>query len=157
MLKEENSLSQSQNPESSLKLLGIKIQDITIHSDFGGYSAELLRSDWADIVEDEIKQVYCATSYINGTIKAWHRHTRGQVDYLTVIKGRIELWIKPKWEDEKIVIKLTANKPQLVRVPGHYWHGYKTLVAETTVLYFLNKLYSYENPDEERMEYKDDL
>ena len=151
---EENLLSQSQNPELSPKnFLGIKI--LTVHHDEGGRTAELLRTDWKDILEDEIQQVYLSISK-PGVIRAWHRHTRGQVDYLVVIKGEIELWIKPRWEDEKIILKLDCFEPKLVRVPGHYYHGTKNIGdKESWVLYFLNKLYDYDSPDEERVEYKE--
>ena len=43
----------------------------------------------------------------------------------------------------------------MIRVPGHYWHGTKTVGTEDSVIvYFINKLYDYKNPDEERDEFK---
>ncbi|MEM4497175.1 MAG: dTDP-4-dehydrorhamnose 3,5-epimerase, partial [Archaeoglobaceae archaeon] len=45
---------------------------------------------------------------------------------------------------------------QVVRIPGHYWHGFKVLGNEKAYLvYFTNKLYDYGNPDEERRPWND--
>jgi len=43
-----------------------------------------------------------------------------------------------------------------VRVPGHYWHGFKALGVEPVFLvYFVNKLYDYASLDEERRPWND--
>jgi dTDP-4-dehydrorhamnose 3,5-epimerase len=45
---------------------------------------------------------------------------------------------------------------KIVRVPGHYWHGFRVIESETaSLLYFTTKLYDYRNPDEERRPWKD--
>jgi len=50
----------------------------------------------------------------------------------------------------------TAEKLQIVRIPGHYWHGTKTIGVEPSLLiYFVTKLYDYSNPDEERRPWND--
>ena len=44
-------------------------------------------------------------------------------------------------------IILTGENPQVMKVPGHYWHGFKAIGAEPAYLvYFVNRLYDYENP-----------
>jgi dTDP-4-dehydrorhamnose 3,5-epimerase len=50
----------------------------------------------------------------------------------------------------------TGQDLQIVRVPGHYWHGFKVLGNETAfLLYFTTVLYDYKNPDEERRPWND--
>ncbi len=45
---------------------------------------------------------------------------------------------------------------QVVRMPGHYWHGFKALGNEPVMLlYFTTNLYDNTNPDEERRAWDD--
>ncbi len=45
---------------------------------------------------------------------------------------------------------------QLVRIPRHYWHGFKAIGTEPAYLiYFVSRLYDYENPDEIRRPWND--
>jgi dTDP-4-dehydrorhamnose 3,5-epimerase len=49
--------------------------------------------------------------------------------------------------------KIVSNgeKLRVARMPGHYWHGTKTLGNEPSLFaYFMNRLYDYANPDEDR-------
>jgi dTDP-4-dehydrorhamnose 3,5-epimerase len=53
-------------------------------------------------------------------------------------------------------VVLSGDKPQILRIPGHYWHGFKAIGQEPVYLiYFVNKLYDYQNPDEERRPWND--
>lgn len=139
----------------------VKVHDIKMIFDERGFFAELLRLDWKDLVgDDDIVQVNLSMSH-PGIARAWHRHNRGQIDYMCVIKGKLKVFIyddrknsKTKGELNEIV--LDSEKPQVVRVPGFYWHGTKCIGDEPSmILYFMTKLYDYENPDEERRPWKD--
>ena len=49
-----------------------------------------------------------------------------------------------------------GDNPQMVRVPGHYWHGFRVVGNEPAMLvYFVNRLYNYSNPDEIRRPWND--
>ena len=53
-------------------------------------------------------------------------------------------------------IILTSDVLQSVRIPGQYWHGFKVLGEQRAYLvYFVNKLYNYAAPDEERRPWND--
>ena len=57
-----------------------------------------------------------------------------------------------KGEINEFILK--DEEPQVVRIPGFYWHGTKCLDAKgSLVVYFMSNLYDYKNPDEERMVY----
>ena len=44
----------------------------------------------------------------------------------------------------------------LIRIPGFYWHGTRTISDEPSLtVYFVNRLYDYKNPDEERRPWND--
>jgi len=136
-------------------LLGVKTRNIHVNSDERGFLLELLRADWKGFVEEDIVQANFSCSYPN-TIRAWHRHLKGQVDYLTVLKGAIKVCIYDECSGELDEIILTSNNPQVIRIPGNHWHGFKVIGNEQAwLLYFVNKLYNYEKPDEERRAWND--
>lgn len=135
---------------------GIKIFELNKIIDERGSFTEIMRSDWTELFGDEkIQQSNLSISY-PGMIRAWHRHARGQIDYYVVIKGTVKICVYDNDKNSKTFENLTEiissdQKLQVVRVPGHYWHGIKTIGNETSMLvYFINNLYDYENPDEER-------
>jgi dTDP-4-dehydrorhamnose 3,5-epimerase len=142
-------------------LSGVKIYNIKKNIDERGVFAELLRLDWRSLVEDNnIAQVNLSMSY-PGIIRAWHRHSMGQVDYVCVVKGVLKVCAYDDREDSKTKgqldeIILNSEQIQIIRIPGFYWHGTKCIGNEPSmVLYFVTKLYDYKNPDEERRPWND--
>ena len=126
-----------------------------------GFFAEILRDDWKDLLsEDKLVQANLSFTY-PGMIRAWHRHDRGQVDYFVVLKGSLKICAyddKPgsstKGQLDEIVA--SGEKLQVVRIPGHYWHGTKTLGDKASLtVYCVNRLYDMKNPDEERRPWND--
>jgi dTDP-4-dehydrorhamnose 3,5-epimerase len=141
-------------------LPGVKTYDLKVIPDERGFFSEALRSDWLP-GEDEIVQVNISFSY-PGIIRAWHRHLRGQVDYFLVLNGAMKICAYDDREDSpdtkgKLVkVISSSHKPQVVRIPGIYWHGTKTISSEPSLLlYFTTRLYDYQNPDEERRPWND--
>lgn len=75
----------------------------------------------------------------------------GTTDLFVVLDGAIKLCAFDDETAELNEIILTSDVLQLVRIPGHYWHGFKVLGDRRAFLvYFVNRLYDYETPDEER-------
>ncbi len=143
------------------ELPGVRTYDLKILPDERGFFSEALRKDWKELMgEDEIVQINVSYSY-PGIIRAWHRHVRGQVDYFLVLKGAMKICAYDDREDSptrgKLVeIVATEKKPQVVRIPGYYWHGTKTVSNSPSLLvYFVTRLYDYKNPDEERRPWND--
>jgi len=147
---------------SKLAMLpGVIVQDINKSVDERGFFAEVLRDDWKDILgDDKIAQANLSISY-PGMIRAWHRHKRGQVDYLVVLDGTMKICAYDDKEGSPTKGQLAEiitgrEKLQLVRVPGYYWHGTKTLgVKPSLTLYFVSHLYDHKDPDEERRPWND--
>lgn len=137
-------------------LEGIKIKPLKRHFDERGSFTELMRKDWKKILEeDEFVQANLSVTY-PGIIRAWHRHQRGQVDHFICLNGTIKICAYDDKTKELDEIISTGQNPQIVRVPGKYWHGFKAIGDQQAwLLYFVNKLYDYENPDEERRPWKD--
>jgi len=142
-------------------LPGVSVHEINKLIDERGFLAEILREDWKDVMgDDKIAQANLSFSY-PGTIRAWHRHNRGQVDRLIVLQGSMKICA---YDDKKgsatqgslEEITVSEERLQVVRIPGHYWHGTKTLgVKPSVTLYCLNRLYDPKNPDEERRAWDD--
>ena len=137
-------------------LKGIQIKPIKRIFDERGSFQELMRKEWKDLLrEDEITQANLSVSY-PGIIRAWHRHLRGQVDYFITLKGAIKICAYDEEKGELNEIISTGNELKIVRIPGKYWHGFKVVSNEAAwLLYFVNKLYDYERPDEERRPWND--
>lgn len=142
-------------------LPGVRTYDLRILPDERGFFAEALRKDWEQLVEeDQIVQINISVSYPQ-IIRAWHRHLRGQVDYFLVIRGALKICAYDDRESLPTKGKLaeiiaSSQKPQIVRIPGIYWHGIKNISNEPSLLiYFVNRLYDYQNPDEERRPWND--
>lgn len=137
-------------------LKGVKVQEINIIPDERGFFAEALRQDWKDLIEEEwIVQANVSYSYPN-MVRAWHKHERGQVDYFLVLKGAMKICAYEEETGKMVEIIASGEKPSIVRIPGKYLHGTKTVsnVPSLTV-YFVTRLYDYENPDEKRRPWND--
>jgi dTDP-4-dehydrorhamnose 3,5-epimerase len=137
-------------------LKGITIKPIKRFSDERGFFTEIMRKDWKDLfAEDKIAQANLSVTY-PGVIRAWHRHLRGQTDYFIALKGAIKICAYDEKTKELNEITSTSQDLQIVRMPGHYWHGFKALSNEPAMLlYFTTKLYDYASPDEERRPWDD--
>lgn len=133
-------------------LEGVRTQEIKLLPDERGFFGEALRIDWKEFVQDEqIKQINLSYSYPN-IIRAWHKHARGQIDHFLVIKGAMKICAYEEPTGKMAEIITTENKPTVVRIPGKYLHGTKTISNTPSLLvYFVNRLHDYQNPDEIRM------
>lgn len=141
-------------------LPGVMTSDLKIFPDERGFFSEAIRRDWSDFLgDDEIVQANVSFSY-PGMIRAWHRHQRGQVDYFLVLQGAMKICAYDDrdghTQGKLVEIVSSSHKLQVVRIPGIYWHGTKTVSSEPSLtVYFTTRLYDYNNPDEERRDWND--
>jgi dTDP-4-dehydrorhamnose 3,5-epimerase len=137
-------------------LQGIRVKPINQLPDERGFFTEVMRKDWKDLfAEDTIVQANLSLTYPN-IIRAWHRHLRGQTDYFLALKGLVKICAFDEKTQELDEIISSALSLQVVRMPGHYWHGFKVLGDEPAMLlYFTTNLYDPANPDEERRSWND--
>jgi dTDP-4-dehydrorhamnose 3,5-epimerase len=136
-------------------LQGVIVKQLETFADERGFFTELFRADNKEIFSDEIVQTNLSVTYPN-IIRAWHKHDRGQVDYFLVIKGAAKICAYDDDTKELNEIISTGENIQVVRVPGHYWHGFKAISNEPThLVYFVNRFYDKSNPDEIRRPWDD--
>jgi len=139
-----------------IMLKGIRIKSIDRFPDERGFFTEVMRKDWKDLfADDTVAQANLSLTYPN-IIRAWHRHLKGQTDYFLALKGLIKICAFDEKTEEINEIISSALDLQVVRIPGHYWHGFKVLGNEPAMLlYFTTNLYDPANPDEERRPWND--
>jgi dTDP-4-dehydrorhamnose 3,5-epimerase len=136
-------------------LPGIIIKPLKRLYDERGSFTEVMRRDWPDLFTEEIVQANMSISY-PGMVRAWHRHERGQVDCFLVVKGALKICAYDDESAELAEIVCTGESPQIVKMPGHYWHGFGVVGNEpATLVYFVNRLYDYKEPDEVRRPWDD--
>jgi len=139
-----------------LPLPGMRLADVERFVDERGFFHEIVRADWRELLgDDTLVQANLSITY-PGVVRAWHRHLRGQVDYFFVVRGAIKVCAYDENTKHLVEVILSGDKPQVLRVPGHYWHGFKVIGNEPAYLvYFVTRLYDYKNPDEERRPWND--
>jgi dTDP-4-dehydrorhamnose 3,5-epimerase len=136
-------------------LAGVKTYDINIMPDERGFFAEAFRQDWQSIVDEWVVQANLSYSYPN-IVRAWHKHLRGQVDYFLVLKGAMKICAYNEETKHLIEVIGTGEKPTIIRMPGKYLHGTKTISSKPSLtVYFVNRMYDSKNPDEIRKPWND--
>ena len=136
-------------------LAGIRTYDINVIPDERGFFAEALRQDWHDFIDEWMVQANLSYSYPN-TVRAWHKHLRGQVDYFLVLKGAMKICAYDEETQRLAEVIGSEKKPMLIRIPGNYLHGTKTVSDEPSLtMYFVNRMYDSKNPDEIRRPWND--
>ena len=136
-------------------LEGVRVKELNLFPDERGFFAEVLRRDWADLVDEWIAQANLSFSY-PGIVRAWHKHLRGQVDYFLVVKGAMKVCAYDEATGRMAEVIGSAAKPSVIRIPGHYQHGTMTIGNEPSVtIYFVNRLYEPRDPDEQRRPWND--
>jgi dTDP-4-dehydrorhamnose 3,5-epimerase len=134
---------------------GVQSYEITRVPDERGFFSEVLRQDWQTFIDEWITQVNVSYSYPD-IVRAWHRHLRGQVDYFYVLKGAMKICCYDEENRSLAEIIASEQNPMIVRVPGKYFHGTRTISDEPSLtVYFVNRLYDYKEPDEERIAWND--
>jgi dTDP-4-dehydrorhamnose 3,5-epimerase len=137
-------------------LKGVRTEEITIRPDERGYFTEALRRDAKELLEgDWIVQANVSYSYPD-VVRAWHKHIKGQVDYFLALKGAMKICAYEEETGRMAEIVTSESKLSVVRIPGKYFHGTKTVSSEPSLtVYFVTRLYDYQDPDEVRRLWND--
>ena len=123
-------------------LQGIKIKPIKRFPDERGFFCEVMRKDWKDLFgEDKLRRqtfhLLILMLFVLG-ISTF----RGQMDYFLALKGTIKICAFDDKTYELNEMISSGLDLQVVRIPGHYWHGFKAVGNEPAMLlYFTTNLY----------------
>ena len=122
-------------------LKGVLIKKHNQLTDERGFFTELMRNDWKDFYQNEIlSQTNLIESYPY-IIRAWYKNLKGQINYFTALEGAIKICVFDEKTRELTEIISTKENFQTVRVPAHYWHGFRVISMQPAkVLYSTSQL-----------------
>lgn len=90
----------------------------------------------------EIKRFYAVSNHQPQFIRAWHGHKK-ETKYVLVISGaaivaavKIDNWEKPDKNAEVHRFTLSEKKPCILKIPAGHANGFKTLTADTKIMFF---------------------
>lgn len=138
----------------------VELRELNVNADERGHLTEVFREDW-DTYDEKPAMAYYSMTY-PGTIRAWHRHLKGQNDHFVCPTGRIKVGVYDERDDsptkgEINTFVIGEHDQKVIRIPGDCWHGFKAIGDERAMLInFPTKLYDYDDPDEERIPYDTD-
>ena len=136
---------------------GVKIKQLKVIPDERGRVMEMLRRD--DELFIKFGQVYYTTAY-PGIVKGWHYHKK-QIDNFVVVKGMAKVVLYDRREDSSTQGEINEffmgeHNPILIQIPAGVLHGFKCIgETETIVINITTESYSCDNPDEYRVDPKD--
>ena len=89
-----------------------------------------------------VKRFYSVRNHRAGSVRAWHAHRR-ETKYVTVVAGaavvgavRIDDWDRPSRELQVSRYVLSANRPQVLLIPGGWANGFMSLTEDTKLIFF---------------------
>jgi dTDP-4-dehydrorhamnose 3,5-epimerase len=89
-----------------------------------------------------VKRFYIVSNHQAGFVRAWHAH-RHEAKYVFVshgaaIIGAVEIddWQKPSPTSQVHRFVLSAAKPSILYIPPGYANGFKSLTADTQLIFF---------------------
>jgi dTDP-4-dehydrorhamnose 3,5-epimerase len=133
---------------------GVRVKKLKVIPDERGRLMEMLRAD--DEIFIKFGQLYMTTVY-PGAVKAWHYHKK-QVDNFVVVKGMMKIVLYDGREQSSTFKEVNEffmgeYNPVLLQIPSYVYHGFKCISAkEAIVINCPTEVYSYQNPDEYRVE-----
>ena len=91
---------------------------------------------------DGVKRFYAVSNHQPGFVRAWHAHRRETkyvfVSHGAAIVGAVEIddWEKPGRTSQVHRFILSAAKPAVLHIPPGYANGFKSLEADTQLMFF---------------------
>ncbi len=137
------------------RIEGVKLKTLRVIPDERGWLMEILRADEGELFS-KFGQAYISATY-PGVVKAWHYH-RQQSDNFVCLTGMVKLVLVDTRDGSstKGAINeffLGTEQRTLVQVPPLVYHGWKCISTDLAmVLNLPNEPYSYDQPDEYRLD-----
>jgi len=132
---------------------GIKLINLKKITNDRGFLQEVIRTD--DPFFTKFGQVYF-TFTNNNITKAWYKHT-AQTDYIFVVKGTMKIGLFDQRKNtatfgHKCIYHISAEKPQLIKIPPGIWHGFKAINSDLMLLHVNSEAINFEHTDEEKLD-----
>jgi dTDP-4-dehydrorhamnose 3,5-epimerase-like enzyme len=89
-----------------------------------------------------VQRFYTVRNHESGFVRAWHAH-RHEAKYVTVLQGaaivgavKIDDWEAPSRDSQVDRYVLSGRKPGVLYIPAGYANGFKSLTADTILVFF---------------------
>lgn len=89
-----------------------------------------------------VKRFYKVANHQSGFVRAWHAH-KHEAKYVMVTQGAaivgavaIDNWDAPSRDAKVYRYVLAAQKPAILHIPAGYANGFKSLTADTQLIFF---------------------
>jgi len=126
-----------------VKFMRYKIKELKIHSDERGWLVEMLKRNE---IKEDIKQIYVATIK-PGCVRGNHYHLK-RIEWFMIIKGEVEFCLEDIKTKERVCLKLSSKKPEVITVFPKIAHAVKNIGKETSYLVSAqNTIYNPQDPD----------
>lgn len=114
---------------------GVKITNLKQIHDERGKVMHMLRND--DSIFENFGEIYFSCTH-PGAIKAWHMHTKMQLNY-AVVHGEIKFVLydaRPKSKTKGNIQEIFVSPENyvLVTVPPNIWNGFKSVGMKTAIV-----------------------
>lgn len=88
----------------------------------------------------DVKRFYIVENYVGTNIRGWHGHKK-EGKYALVTRGWAIFVTKPlEREDGKELeygkFALSADKPEILWIPGGFYHAFQTRTPDTQIMFF---------------------
>lgn len=136
---------------------GVAVKKLRVIPDERGRLMEMVRADDEDFIQ--FGQVYMTTAY-PGVVKGWHYH-RNQHDNMAVVTGMMKIVLYDNRDGSPTKGEINeffagTHNPVRITIPPGVCHGFKCISSEEAiVINTVTKPYDYENPDEYRIDPRD--
>jgi dTDP-4-dehydrorhamnose 3,5-epimerase len=109
---------------------------------------------------DGVKRFYMVENHAAGFIRAWHGH-RYEAKYVYVVSGAA-LVVAVRLEDARLDLPIdkafrtvvSDSAPAIVRIPGGYYNGFKTLTPGCRVIFFSDASLEESKSDDLRLPFE---
>ena len=113
-----------------------------------------------DFKFDAVKRFYMVENHAAGFIRAWHGH-RHEAKYVYVVSGAA-LVVAVRLEDARLDLPIekafrtvvSDSAPAIVRIPGGYYNGFKTLTPGCRVIFFSDASLEESKSDDLRLPFE---
>ena len=106
-----------------------------------------------------VKRSYTVENHKVGFIRAWHGHKK-EAKYVHVISGsaliaavKVDDWNSPSKSLEVNKFTLSENKPSILFIPPGYANGFKSLTANTKIVFYSTASLDESAGDDYRFDY----
>jgi dTDP-4-dehydrorhamnose 3,5-epimerase len=109
-------------------------------------------------MKEGVRRFYTVSNHSASFVRAWHAH-KNESKCVVVLSGaaivgavKIDDWASPSKDLPVERFVLTAQQPKMLKIPAGYANGFKTLLADTKLIFFSNKTLEECKDDDYRYE-----